>query len=355
MITTRAVFLCLISLLCITYLTAFKSTHLSMIPQSISESIKIDYLLRTQSLTRAISTFIMSNLSSSLIPTTFPCVAILSCGYKIAPFHYNKLMSSLPCPASSYSILPSPVFNESSVQQDAQGIVNQLMPLLSEQSADRSSSPPLILLIGHSRGGATATLASSILTHSNAYKAIKPSSVLTILIDPVDSADHIATSSILLSTTYPSSDFPQTLIISTPYGGKSNYYNVAFDSSCAPIDRNAQVFYNTMKRCQHSTLYIILPTVGHLQVLDQKEKSSIASVCASNNKVKDEIVHSYISILIQQYIHSYIDYNKLTENRNVVYDTIHNIKDMKSDIDNMFKFKLSSNWLLYHVPDEVVI
>ena len=171
-----------------------------MIPESISDKIKIDYLLRTQSLTRAISTFVMSNLSSSLIPSTLPCVAVLSCGYKIAPFHYNKLLSSLPLPVSSYSILISPVFNEFSVEQDAQAMIDQLILLLSEQSADHSSSPPLILLIGHSRGGAAATLAASILTHSKAYKAIKPSSVLTLLIDPVDSADHISTSSILPST-----------------------------------------------------------------------------------------------------------------------------------------------------------
>ena len=110
-----------------------------------------------------------------------------------------------------------------------------------------------------------------------------------------------------------------------------------------------------MKRDQHSILYITLPTVGHLQVLDQKEKSSFASVCASNKQVKDEIVQSYISILIQRYIHTYIDYNKLTENRNVVYDTVHNIKDMKRIIDNMFKSKLTSDWLLYHAPDELVI
>ena len=326
-----------------------------MIPQSISDSIKFDYLLRTQSLTRAISTFIMTNLSSSLIPSTFPCVAVFSCGFKIAAYHYYKLMSSLPCPASSYSILPSPVFNESSVEQDAQAMIDQLLLLLSEQSADRSGSPPLILLVGHSRGGAAATLASSILTHSKTYKAIKPSSILTILIDPVDSADHLATSSILPSTAYPSSDLPHTLIISTPYRGKSNYYHVAFDSSCAPIDRNAQVFYNTKKRCKHSTLYITLPTVGHLQVLDQKEKSTLASVCASSNKVKDEIVQSYVSILIQQYMSTYIDYNKPREDKNVVYDTVHNIKDIKNIIDNMFKSKLTSDWLLYHASDEFVI
>ena len=148
-----------------------------------------------------------------------------------------------------------------------------------------------IVLIGHSRGAAVVSIASAIISQD---PILKHRSLFSILLDPVDSNDYLAISNIQNYKTK-----SEILMIATPYGGVSKYYNTKFESSCAPIGRNADTFYESYSSKSNiissHLLYVKLPSAGHLQLLDPGMKTS--AVCASG-VLSDEIVRSFIQTLI---------------------------------------------------------
>ena len=130
------------------------------------------------------------------------------------------------------------------------------------------------------------------------------------------------------------------LIISTPYGGSSSYYKVPYESACAPVGRNGDSFKNIFSGKNVTSdsdsvvnigggqltstvgtagvnldeknekndlnlskvVHVVLPDVGHTQLLDRRKESAIGSVCAGNEKISDKDVRGFIHELIARWI-----------------------------------------------------
>eukprot|EP01036_Dinobryon_divergens_P027659 gene27659-36470_t len=137
-----------------------------------------------------------------------------------------------------------------------------------------------LLLVGHSKGGAVLTYFLSRFSGK-----LNSRRTCLILFDPVDSPDNNAIREI---TGCRLGTFAKTLIVSTPYGGRSAYYNTNFESSCAPRGRNALVFFEAISAISSATVSITFPTIGHMQFLDDRKILSIASVCASSPGIDDD-------------------------------------------------------------------
>ena len=206
----------------------------------------------------------------------------------------------------------------------------------------RFKDEPSLILIGHSRGGAVASIVASQLP--SIVKAL-------ILLDPVDDGDSTACNEIVSSNIH----LPPTLILSTPYGGFSSYYRKSYSSACAPPDRGPEAFHRAYSTKLHSNTLpirtiefsptdtdtdtvsvdpshpffdnglvvasIVFPQIGHLQVLDnlkkQGDESSAAttipwaSVCANGEDRTGSQVTSRAKLLMQHFIHSFIT-NRVT-------------------------------------------
>ena len=219
---------------------------------------------------------------------------------------------------------------------------------------DAYNYPPL-LLMGHSRGGAVMALAATKYLKatkkskgafsSNMIKAHR-ARILLVLVDPVDSAENIVLRALheslpshlpqeagtdktnALSEENHSWPWP-VLIISTPYGGYSSYYKTPYESACAPLGRNGAAFMKIMGESifleskQTDAAYsstteviqtsqpiingglskplavvsVVLSDVGHCQLLDDRRKSAIGSLCAANEKISDKSVQGFIKTL----------------------------------------------------------
>ena len=156
--------------------------------------------------------------------------------------------------------------NRLSIPQSAREMVELLNAATSFQS-----SYPSTVLMGHSRGGAVAVVASAMTQ--------RPCHGL-FLLDPVDDDMKSA----IKACEENDNSFP-IAIISTPYGGSSKYYKTAYESACAPSGRNAEAFYNTFLRkdIRHPLIMLTFPNVGHMQLLDDLDNLAIASACSSSS------------------------------------------------------------------------
>ena len=118
-----------------------------------------------------------------------------------------------------------------------------------------------------------------------------------ILIDPVDDIERHTLQKIDL---YPidAAPLPPTIIISTPYGGSSNYYKSAvFESVCAPPDRGPRAFYETLskrdeKENSRFLKYVEFKHIGHLELLDDSEDLVFASLCPVGGNADEEKILS---------------------------------------------------------------
>jgi pimeloyl-ACP methyl ester carboxylesterase len=134
-----------------------------------------------------------------------------------------------------------------------------------------------VVLLGHSRGGATACWA--ILEGPTKVKA-------AVLIDPVDTADEALLSRLRSDSINEVSLNVPCLLFSTPYGGKSSYYKSAiFTSSCAPAERNAEAIYTAIRQVNRARCGIIrMEEMGHFQLLDDEGMATVAirNACPAN-------------------------------------------------------------------------
>jgi pimeloyl-ACP methyl ester carboxylesterase len=275
---------------------------------------------------------------------------VFSPGYLKGLDQYSLFLSTI----SKHFNLTNSFFVPVSNDNDMSSEVNEMLSI-----GEATNPSDVLLFSGHSRGGAVAALAASMFAASNPKR-----STLCLLIDPVDTVDRRATKLLTQMrddspSTYSASSFstqvPRTLIVSTPFGGKSSYYrNAAFVSSCAPPTRNADAFFDAMNRSErvppllsslssrllveafesrgaddvvpvsqegvslkflHESPPLVmasmvpsrlqmatLPSVGHLDLLDRPEE---LSVCASNRGVDGralilEVVESWLDEELRQ-------------------------------------------------------
>ena len=105
------------------------------------------------------------------------------------------------------------------------------------------------------------------------------------LLDPVDE-----TSGPTLSFIGSNKDLYQRIpmtILSTPFGGRSSYYNVDFESTCSPALRSSEAFFQTFRKDSNTSsseksikILVQLPQLGHLQLLDDLDSISFSNICA---------------------------------------------------------------------------
>lgn len=120
------------------------------------------------------------------------------------------------------------------------------------------------------------------------------------------------------------------LIVSTPFGGQSKYYKVPYESSCSPVHRNGDAFARALRGYSAASsdgvshpgdrdrikgshvVHVRLPDVGHTQLLQNRKKSTVGSVCVANEKISDEDVKGLISSLAQSWVTVFgADYTEL--------------------------------------------
>jgi hypothetical protein len=180
---------------------------------------------------------------------------------------------------------------------------NELIQLIETQWATNQYQD--LLLIGHSRGGAVLTMVLQKLSaaHNNNKEAIPIRNVNLCLIDPVDDAalDSLQAKSIpgptgrdVQGTVYPNFAtnsnnmqrlLKSVLLLSTPYGGYSKYYDTALASACSPKGRDSQSFYEYFKGITNNVELVTFNALGHMQILEEgyQKIRSITQFCASND------------------------------------------------------------------------
>jgi pimeloyl-ACP methyl ester carboxylesterase len=267
-------------------------------------------------------------------------VSVFSPGYKIEVQQYQKILDQI-YPNSKPTVLAAADDADSTIEslkQDAQGVLNEASRLFAASNKCQNNLPSMILM-GHSRGGAVAALAAATFLNSTTgnerrdavlsnieHVTLLPPKVLLVLLDPVDSSEHVVLDSLQESITRSKSAWPwPVLVISTPFGGSSAYYKVPYESACAPATRNGDAFSeilmsympssriaqdpsfrkasaDTSGRKASHVLQVRLIDVGHTQLLANRKASTYGSVCAANSKIPDEVVQGFISTLTKEWI-----------------------------------------------------
>lgn len=228
-----------------------------------------------------------------LLQNTDTSICVFSPGYKIELEQYRNIAYK-EFPYSRSTILATADDGDSSnlsLKCDAEAVLSEVkrLAIVGHTTKERDSHGFPLLLMGHSRGGAVATLAATM--HLNAVVRntkvgaansvtesliSNPAKALLVLLDPVDSPENYALQAVqsslqviqnhgrsqfaksLQKPDYPGTDtitisdqtkgFACTiwpwpvLIISTPFGGFSKYYSVPYESACAPVSRNGDAF-----------------------------------------------------------------------------------------------------------------
>lgn len=233
------------------------------------------------------STAIANKIVSGTISHRNKNVLFFCPGFLISSEFYSSYMKLL----NPTEIFIFSQIDNSTLTQEATALVNEVI--------NNMTSDCNIILMGHSRGGAVVSIASCLLSERkiNLYE-----NIFTVLIDPVDTADQTALSFIRSSK---AASLTKTLLISTPYGGSSGYYKVNYESSCAPNSRSSDAFFTAFDLKNNVDItYVILPNVGHLQLLD--DGFSTASICASG-KLSNSVVKSFIQTLLVSWFYSVED------------------------------------------------
>lgn len=218
------------------------------------------------------------NLPVPEVPATddaFEFEALLCGGFLVPPEAYmtwgQRIKQGFPNSSVSCISDGSTINNPLSLSQSAIHLTQVL-----QKEAPRCKSR---VLFGHSRGGTVALLC--LLLRPELSEDISS----LVLIDPVDD-DKNTLIQLLLESKAP---LPPILLLSTPYGGSSKYYaSASFTSACAPPGRNAQAIYEAFQRSQRGSIceLLVLPELGHFQLLDKKMLDRLdvvsASACAEN-------------------------------------------------------------------------
>lgn len=234
-----------------------------------------------------------SEYLESLLQNTDTDICIFSPGYKIELEQYRNIAYK-EFPYTRSIILATADDGDSSnfsLNCDAEAVLSEVkrLAIVGHTTKEKDSLGFPLLLMGHSRGGAVATLAATMHlnavvrnTKVGAAKSVteslisNPAKALLVLLDPVDSPKASALQAVMSSLqviqnrdrsqfakslqkpdnsgtdTITISDqtkgFAHTiwpwpvLIISTPFGGSSKYYRVPYESACAPVSRNGDAF-----------------------------------------------------------------------------------------------------------------
>ena len=203
---------------------------------------------------------------------------LFATGFQIPAKHYRSyadgLMRFLPSSSVQFVQDENAIDGSETIEQSAAKLSRQ-MQLAAAETRD-------VVLIGHSRGGAVAAFAVAT-TH-----LASPSKISAlVLLDPVDDTEKHTIEALTSSSTV----FPPTLIISTPFGGSSRYYKSAvFDSICSPPDRGPEIFYTALRnnRQENPVRYLEFKSIGHLELLDERDDLVFASVCALGANAAEE-------------------------------------------------------------------
>ena len=215
--------------------------------------------------------------AQSSTPTTSP--HFVFCGGFLTPSTVysswrDKLLDHFPSSRFRFLQDPSGLQNQVSLLQASDILLTEL----------RKSDQPTVLL-GHSRGGAVALLAT-----------IRDPSLLhaVVLVDPVDDSDLSLIQSIS-EQGFQSLYLPPHLLISTPYGGRSSYYKkTTFTSTCAPVGRNAEALWRSLRgHADFQGILLDFPELGHLQLFDGNELTSLKNVCPSNEQLNPAQISEY--------------------------------------------------------------
>jgi len=158
------------------------------------------------------------------------------------------------------------------------------------------------------------------------------SKISLILIDPVDDV-NTSTLERLSSEAKELSRWVPTLIISTPYGGKSSYYKTFYTSSCAPVDRSASRFFETISKLkyEHQQLLITFPEIGHSQILDSSEKFPFDGVCAQNSHLS-RMFQRFSCYLIDGWIRTWHVSNRAETDENIMEGFISRVTDLNPSV-----------------------
>ena len=231
-----------------------------------------------------VSSTVMANTVISSSHRQSKVVLFFCPGFLIDSKFYSSYLKLLnPAKAFVFAQLDNSTFTE-----EANSLVNEVINQVAEDCK--------IVLMGHSRGGAVVSIALCLLAQRKMN--LQENNIFTVLLDPVDTAEHTALSFIRNCKT---NSLTKALLVSTPYGGTSSYYKVNYESSCAPNSRNSDAFFAAFELKNNVDItYAVLPNVGHLQLLD--DGFSSASICAPGKFIKTLILTWFSSVSGQDYV-----------------------------------------------------
>jgi len=163
--------------------------------------------------------------------------------------------------------------NNDSILTDVDNLKNIILSKVNEKYKKN------IIIFSHSRGSSVA-LSSLLLANINKdNNNNNNNNILLILLDPVD--DSINNAYKILKDYHNNNDNIKILLIKLPYGGYSKFYKKSFDSSCAPIGRNADTFKILFEENKYNINYKNIKELGHFGLLEENEleKLVIGNVC----------------------------------------------------------------------------
>lgn len=227
---------------------------------------------------------------------------IMCPGYKIPIECYNTLYNiienSIPnCETIIYN--SNNIENNDSILTDVTNLKNLLLSKVDKQMKN-------IIIFSHSRGGSVSL--SSLLLAKKLNKDIQK---LLILLDPVDDSNNNA---MKILKEYPNDKNDiKILLIKLPYAGYSKFYKKSFESSCAPIGRNADTFNNILEENHYDVDYKIIQEFGHFGLLEKNEleRLAIGNVCYMyDNNLSLSIIKNkeeYAYNIIEEFIKSNLE------------------------------------------------